>query len=132
MLIRDWSSDVCSSDLNGEQLVGWRSRQNAVLTVRPFGIMLEPERLVGNIHKLQFPLRPIGYAARRFFLIPPKDQQAGFTQDIGRMLEKAAQPVLPVPRNGIERQDGKLGDRKSVVEGRRGADCVDNGGGRGI
>src|SRR3546814_4290603 len=94
MLIRDWSSDVCSSDLNGEQLVGWRSRQNAVLTVRPFGIMLEPERLVGNIHKLQFPLRPIGYAARRFFLIPPKDQQAGFTQDIGRMLEKAAQPVL--------------------------------------
>src|SRR3546814_2231525 len=69
--------------------------------------MLEPERLVGNIHKLQFPLRPIGYAARRFFLIPPKDQQAGFTQDIGRMLEKAAQPVLPVPSNGIERPVGK-------------------------
>src|SRR3546814_12783546 len=64
--------------------------------------MLEPERLVGNIHKLQFPLRPIGYAARRFFLIPPKDQQAGFTQDIGRMLEKAAQPLLSVHRNGIE------------------------------
>src|SRR3546814_1048993 len=77
--------------------------------------MLEPERLVGNIHKLQFPLRPIGYAARRFFLIPPKDQQAGFTQDIGRMLEKAAQPVLPVPSNGIERSEEHTSELQSLM-----------------
>src|SRR3546814_18039748 len=118
MRISDWSSDVCSSDLQGQKILRHRASAGAAIA--------DPVQLDAELCPGCRPFRQEYGAVRR------EDIRAAFRQRpiiliIGAALtpRRCSPPRGPAPCRGSARL---LADRKSVGEGKRGAVRVVLGG----
>src|SRR3546814_13693072 len=114
MLISDWSSDVCSSDLRMVSMERWRVGVDSGGTFTDICLFEEEQGRV-EVWKVAS---------------TPDDPSRGIAQGVDEGLRRvSADRLIAIGFDGYA-GGGLAVDRKSVAEGKRGAVRVDSGGGR--
>src|SRR3546814_4449882 len=102
MRISDWSSDVCSSDLDGFRIVGIDSlMQDLLVAERQYGQLAPVGATVSDLQLAIGAARALGAADRGQAAVASGGSVVGLEDDAGTDALLARMAILPAARGGV-------------------------------